>query len=386
MSIWIKRLLLVLMLLSVAAGCGENSKSIQNLAFVTAIGLDYQDGRFYSYTQVLNFIDVAKTEQIEIGKNVPVWIGRGVGKTVNESLASIYPTSQLRMYWGHVKGILCSERLLEQLDDMRDIFDAVNRYREVRYNINVYSTKEPLPLILSQKSVLYFSPLDTLLDNPSQSYIQNSIIPPQYVYRLISEFNESGRTAMLPSLSISDGRWTEDTTKRTLLYMDGTSFFFNHQYIGKLPVDQMDGLKWLRKETRRAIINIPDNNNPAATLVIVKPRHKIKPVVENNRVRYVIHVKAKGYVDEMIQDLSIQEMERQAAQVLKQQIMATYEQGLARQIDVLNLNYKLYTSKPKEWKRLEKIGRLKLEKDTIQDIQVKVKLTHTGKYKGRTYK
>ncbi|WP_028559751.1 Ger(x)C family spore germination protein [Paenibacillus pinihumi] len=386
MSMWAKRLLPVLILLLIVPGCGENSKSIQNLAYVTAIGLDYKDGRFISYAQVLNFNDVAKTEQTDIGRNVPVWIGHGEGRTVNESLTSIYPTAQLRMYWGHVKAILCTERLLKQIDVLSHVYDAINRYREVRYNINVYSTRELLPIILSQKSVLYFSPLDTLLDSPDQTFIQNSVIPPQYEYRLISELNESGQTAMLPSISITNGRWTEDTKKKTLLVIDGVTFFFKQKFKTWLSVEQLEGLKWMKKETKRAIINIPYNRNPSATLVIIKPRHKIQTIVEDDRVRYTIQVKARGYVDELITDMSIQKMEQQAAEVLKEQIMTTYGHGLARQTDVLNLNYKLYKSKPDVWKRMDRAGKLKLEKDTIKDIQVKIRLVHTGKYKGTVHK
>lgn len=151
MRVWLKWGLIAGLLL-LSPGCSD-SKPIQNMAYVTAIGLDYKDGHFITYAQVLNFLNVAKSESNEIGKNIPVWIGRGTGKTVTESLSSLSETSQIRMFWGHVKVVVVDEELLKSQAIVRQSYEAINRYREVRYNILLYSTKTPMVDIFKQKSI-----------------------------------------------------------------------------------------------------------------------------------------------------------------------------------------------------------------------------------------
>ncbi|SFK13254.1 hypothetical protein SAMN05518846_1099 [Brevibacillus centrosporus] len=66
----------LLVLLFFLSGCG-NSRDIQNLAYVTALGVDYVNGKYVSYVQVLNFSNIARSVDSVLGKPVPIWIGVG---------------------------------------------------------------------------------------------------------------------------------------------------------------------------------------------------------------------------------------------------------------------------------------------------------------------
>lgn len=378
------KLLWMCLLLLLLGGCSNNTKSIQNLAYVTAIGLDYVDGQYIAYVQVLNFMDVAKTEQIDIGKNVPVWIGKGVGRTVNDSITSIYPTSQLRLFWGHVKSIVCSERLLKNGTILHEAYEAINRYHEVRYNVIVYGTKQPIPRIFSQKALLNMSALDSLLDRPEESYNQLSRLKPQYGFKLIAELNEPARTAMLPSITIQQGTWMEDTSPKSMFLVEGASMFAGQQWKGWYSADQLKGARWLQHSTKRVIINVPDQDKPHATLVLTMPSHKIKPVLDNGEVKFDIEVQAHGFVDQLITNLTRRELEAEAEAAVEQQIRFTFQQGLPHQTDTLNLLYSLYKKHPQQWEQLQESGKLALNEQMIREVKVKVKLIHSGKYKGRT--
>ncbi len=94
-----KKIALSLLILMLVSGCW-NSKDIQNMAYVTALGVDYENGRFKSYAQMLNFTNIAKSDTGEVGKPVPIWVGVGEGKTLTESLTTMYATSQIRVFGG----------------------------------------------------------------------------------------------------------------------------------------------------------------------------------------------------------------------------------------------------------------------------------------------
>ncbi|WP_171655366.1 Ger(x)C family spore germination protein [Paenibacillus foliorum] len=383
MKLWPKLALICAVLVSLA-GCWD-SKPIQNMAYVTAIGLDYKDNQIILYAQVLNFLNVAKSEHFEIGKNVPVWIGRGTGKTISEAMTSIYETSQLRVYWGHVKAIVCSEEILKEKETLRQAYDGINRYREIRYNVLLYGTKMPLTEILSQKSIFHFSPLDTILDTPEDIFSQRSFVPPQYGYKIISEINELGRTPMLPSITITKKVWTEDQTTAPMFLIDGAFLINKNTRTQWFSEDDLKGVRWIQKKMKRSLINIPDSKKPLASLILYKPRHSIQYYFENNELRFKVIIKVSSYIDETMSDISIKAMEKLAETVVRDEVISTYEKGLETQTDTLNLLGELYRNAPRKWRELQQEeGKLELKKSTLGKVEVHVNIMHTGKYKGRS--
>ncbi|UVI33013.1 Ger(x)C family spore germination protein [Paenibacillus spongiae] len=361
-----------------------NSKDIQSMAYVTAIGCDYENGKYITYAQVLNFSNVAKGESVEIGKNIPTWIGQGEGFTLTESFNSIYTTSQLRLFWGHVRALVVTERFLKKGEHViKEAYDMLNRYREIRYNILVYGTKEPIRDILSQKSNLNLSPLETIMDNPTQGYSQRSYILPTYSFKFKSLIDEPAGAVLLPSLSIDRKSWTEDKKKKSMFSINGAYLMSNNQVRGWLSEQDLSGYRWIEKDLMRSPINIPDNSHPDAAIVLIKPKPKIEYVFRNGKTFYTIKLSIQAYVDELVRDLSKKDIEEQSAKVIEKQIRATYEKGLSIKADVLNLTEHLYRYNPKLWRNTRRGESFLLDKDSLERIEVTVHLLHSGKYKLR---
>ncbi|MDR6550642.1 Ger(x)C family spore germination protein [Paenibacillus qinlingensis] len=373
---------IVFTILLVVSGCWD-SKTIQNMTYVTALGLDYEEGHFIAYIQVLNFSNVAKSDKLELGKNVPVWIGKGEGKTVVEALSSIYATSQIRVFWGHIKAIVLKEGVLNNKLALRQIYDAIDRYHEVRYNILLYTTKESFSDILTQKSVLNLSPLDTIMDSPEENFAQRSFIQPQYGYKQIAQLNEKGRTVILPTLSTTKKEWQEDRKEKPMFKINGAYAMQEHVLTGWFSEDDLKGVRWFDKKSNRVFVQIPDNKKPEGSLVLSKPHPKIETLIDQDKARFNLTIKVRAVVEEMTKNVSVKMMEEQAAQVVREEILSTYRKGLSTQTDLLNLFGEIYRNKPQAWHRLHDGGHLVLKEDSINKIDVKVKITQTGKYKGR---
>lgn len=369
-------------LLILQTGCW-NSKDIQNMAYVTAIGFDYKDGKYVTYVQVLNFSNVAKGDIVEVGKRIPAWIGQGEGKTVTESFNSIYATSQLRIFWGHVKAIVLSDRFVRNGERLKEAYDMVNRYREIRYNILIYGTREEMREVFAQKSMLNMSPLDTLLDTPDQAYSQRSFLLPVYGFKLIAQFNEPAGAAMLPSLTLERRAWTEDEEKRTMFRIDGAYFFRGQDCTGWLSEQSLAGYRWLQKELERSPVNIPDDGAPDAAIVLMKPKPRIRHFVRDGNIYYNVSLSLHAFVDELVHPITKKEIERQAARVVEKQIRATYKTGLGIKADVLNLDECLFRDNPKLWHEAHRQSDFILKEDSLEGIKVKVNLIHSGKYRLR---
>ncbi|MGN7356360.1 Ger(x)C family spore germination protein [Paenibacillus sp. SAF-054] len=373
---------LCLLILMLIPGCW-NSKDIQNMAYVTALGIDYEDGKYKSYAQILNFTNVAKADNAEIGKPVPIWVGTGEGRTVTEALTTMYSTSQLRVFWGHLKSVIVTENTMQH--GMVEIYEMLNRYREIRYNILLYGTKEPLKDILTQKSILNLSPLETIMNLPQQIYSQRSFILPVYAFKIIAQMDEPSGLAMIPSLEIDNGIWYEDKEERPMFRINGAYFFHNKEYRGLLSEDDLKGTRWIQRKLQRSPINIPDANagRPVASLILVKPHLYIKPVIDNGQARYVIRVSINAYIDELIKNNSSDTLEKMAGVVVKNEILMSYKKGLKQHADVFMLEEKLYRKYPKKWRELHRLKPFTLDEQSIKSIDVRVKIDSSGKYKQR---
>ncbi|MCY9593245.1 Ger(x)C family spore germination protein [Paenibacillus chitinolyticus] len=371
-SAWLGILLLL-------TGCW-NSKDLQTMAYATALGIDYADGKYITYVQILNFSNIAKSENNQVGTRIPIWVGRGEGKTVSESLTSIYSTSQLRLFWGHVKAVIVSEALMKK--GLPDVYDMLNRYREIRYNILFYGTNKPLDKMLSLTSMLNFSPIESLLTRPEQYFSQKSLILPVYGYKFIANLNEAGNSTMLPSLTANSVVWEEDRSKVSLYEINGAYFFNGTKYTAWLSQEDLKGARWLQTKLERTPLSVP-KEHPIVALILESPKYKVDAHVVNEKIRFTISMEIKAFIDEFRERATEAEIETAAETDIKNEILMSFHKGIKKRVDVLKLSETLYRKYPDVWKTHFKGKEFPLDKDSIEKIDVKVNISHTGKYKER---
>ncbi|MBB6672475.1 Ger(x)C family spore germination protein [Cohnella nanjingensis] len=362
-------------------GCA-GAKDIQNLAYATALGMDFVNGQYVAYVQILNFTNVARTENVQLGKEVPIWVGTGTGDTVSGAIADVGVTSQLRLYWGHLKAVVLSENVLRK--GVIETYNALNRYREIRYNILMYGTKAKLMDILVQKSMFNLSPLDTIMFTAAQLNAPRSFILPVTGNRAIANLNEPAHTAMLPSLDIARGSWSEDKRNKSMFTISGAYFFDDHKMNEWMSVSDLVGFRWAERKLERTPVRLPESGAPVAVLMLIKPRLTIRPIPSDGDVRFDLSVKVQGYVSEMIKDASIAELERQASIVIRDEIKETYAKALGLKCDPFNLREAVYRKEPRLYRTLSARNPFFIRLDSIRRIDVRVHLTSTGKYKGFT--
>ena len=81
-----------------ASGCWDN-KEVQDINYITALGIDYKDNKYIIYVQMLDFATIAEAKKPN--RKAPIWVGRGTGTTLTEALIDLYTSSQRRVSWGH---------------------------------------------------------------------------------------------------------------------------------------------------------------------------------------------------------------------------------------------------------------------------------------------
>lgn len=370
---------ILIVLLVITTGCW-NMKEIQNISYVTAIGFDYDDGKYIVYLQLIDFSSVAKLEGQQKAKEAPVWVGKGTGASFTEAVNHLYETSQQRVFWGHVSALVFSEPILKQ-NKFQDVMDLLNRYREIRYLVWVFSTKESIENIFNSTPFFNESPMMSILHSPEEPYRQRSIIPPIRLYQFVMTLKEAARMTYLPSLRIEKNQWEVSRKTHPLLEYAGITVFWNNRYHGELDPDDLHGLPWLHKKTVRVPLSLERGKSLAAVLVMEKPKVRIKPSVQDLRVYFDVELTIKAGINELHQEMSKKELIDLAERKIEEQIRHTYRKGFERKVDVYNLGESLFRRDPTVWHRIEDENHFVLHEDSLRNIRIHVQLTNTGRYK-----
>lgn len=365
------------MLVPLLQGCA-NSRDIQNLAYVTALGIDYEDGRYKTYVQVLNFSNIARSENTQLGTEVPIWIGKGEGKSLALALADTNTTSQFPLFWGHMKAVVLSENILRR--GGKETYSTLNRYYEVRYNVLVYGTREKLQDILTQRSLFNLSPLDTIMFTSVQNRSQSPYIIASYGNRLIANMNEPGNSLYMPSISINRRVWLEDEKKKGMFELDGAYFFNRGKLVDRMSVEELLGIRWATKKIVKTTLQVPLGENKTAAIDFRHPMLKVKPRVQNGEATFELSVKVNGTIRETF-DVPIRELEEKAEQTIEKEIRRTYRIGLSKKCDPFQLGESLYRRNPRLFHQLTQGGTFFLNERSLGRLHVKVDITSTGKYK-----
>ncbi|MFS0553601.1 Ger(x)C family spore germination protein [Brevibacillus sp. 179-C9.3 HS] len=370
------RVIAVTLLLSLLLSGCWNAREIENLLYVTALGVDYVDNKFVVYAQILSFSTIAKQEAGGEQTTSGVAIAKGSGDSFVSALFSLYPANQEQMTWSHIRSIVLSEQVLKR-PHFDQVLDELDRFYEFRYTLWTYATQEPLMDILTPKQVFNQPVIYSQLSNPQDLYKQNSVLYPLKLFQVVSKRDEPNKVVYVPMLSINTKTWSEDDKPLPQLKTTGACMLQNKEVKGCWPRSELLGLRWVDEQMNRSLLTIKKGNQPLANLVLQKPKVKIEPLLRDNQVTFQIDVELLGFIPQHQHISPIREIEKEAAKKIEEEIRGLYEKGLKQNMDTLQLGHTLYRKYPKEWKRLQKNEALPLHSSSLGAVNVQVKI-HDG--------
>jgi len=374
-----KKLLCLFFIISVLlAGCWDN-KEVQDINYITALGIDYKEDQYIIYVQMLDFATIAKQEGTKQTETAPIWVGKGSGSTLSDALIDLYTASQQRVSWGHVTALVLSEAVLAP-ERLSQVFDMTNRSQEIRYTKWVYGTKDSLDDLFTVSPFFQLSPLHSLLHEPQESYRQFSFIRPIQFVNFIRLYREHAATVVLPSLHISTENWTENLKQHPLLEVNG-AFLIQHQTLkGWMDRSDLTGTRWLSTPESRASLVVLSGNKAAGSINLENPKSAIEVIREGKEVFYRIKLNVDGMVQNIYQKKSIDEMRRLTEATLREEIQNTFLKTAAIHADPYQLGLQLRRTDPRLWDELRKEKR-EVHPASLREIDVHVSLRYWGQRK-----
>ncbi|MFB9275066.1 Ger(x)C family spore germination protein [Cohnella cellulosilytica] len=360
-------------------GCWD-IKSLQDVNYFTGIGIDFKDERYVVYIQQLDFSSVARSESGKSDKPAVVWVGQASGATLSEAIVELYQTTQQTVFWGHLNSIVLSRSALEH-GDLLGVFDSLIRYPEIRYTPWIYGSDENMKEVFTTRPFFNLSPMNSILYAPETNYSQRPIIAPLRLSSFIREVREPGKTALLPALSVSSHTWMRNRKPDPKLEINGVYALRNTRFLGRLPAEQLLGIRWLDHRKQGARIILTDGGERVGTLRLTKPRTKVSVLLKNGEPVFNVELEAAAALLELWRPESEKELERMAGAQIEEQIRTTHRLGQETHIDILDLEHRLYRRNYAAWKRLTSDGRTPLASPRLGEVRATVKLANSGMYK-----
>ncbi|WP_141905687.1 Ger(x)C family spore germination protein [Lysinibacillus sp. Y5S-8] len=358
-------------------GCWDVTEP-QRMYYVNAVGVDYEDNQYKVYLQIINFADVAKSDQPS-GNVAPAEVGFAEGKTVEEAIYKLYRSSDQEIFWGHMRYLLFTERAMENERSI-PVIDTFIRFRETRYHIWVYSTTDPIKDVMLITPILRNSLTSSKLSNPVNTTQQESFIEPQNLRNLIIGLNEPSHEVSIPYVSIMKDWETMDEEVEETTF-SGVGILSKDGFKGFIKNSAAKGNQWMHNETSRGEVTfkLEGGERDYLTADLDKLDVKVKPVIKNNQVTFDITIHLRATLNGFKGKINSDEVRANIIKEVKKQILTTYEEGLKLDVDIYRFSEYLYRSNVKTWKRLEKDGKIPLTKDSIGDITIQVTKINPGR-------
>lgn len=357
------------------SGCWDFEEA-ERMDYVHGIAVDYQDGKVLVTLQIVNLgnLGQAETGGGSGANENQAAVARAASSTVNDAIFEIYKSAQRRLFWGHLTFIVVTEEGLKHglLQEILDLFD---RYRETRYRILLFATEdENVDKIFEATAIFDGSPVYTRLTDLNNEYLQNSFIHELSMRDFFIQINEPGYNAIIPAITTTEKTWTSVEAIETMVESVGVALLDSEKrFLGFITGDDINGLRWLIKDTIRSNIQAKnDNGEPIADGVVVEPKVSIKPKVRADDVIFNIEIKGKIVINEFIEDMELDELKKKFQEQIEKEVHHTYKKALEYQADIFRLSEVLYRKDVKTWKKINKKGQVPLHENSIK---VTAKLT-----------
>ncbi|MGW8820733.1 Ger(x)C family spore germination protein [Paenibacillus lautus] len=360
------------------SGCWDNNE-VQDINYITALGVDYKDEKYIIYVQMLDFATIAKQESNKQTEKAPIWVGRGTGTTLTEALVDLYTSSQQRVSWGHVTALVLTEAVLKP-KQLSQVFDLTNRSQEIRYTKWIYGTKDKMEDLFTVSPFFQLSPLHSLLHEPRESYVQFSFIRPIQFVNFIRLYREKAATVVLPSLHISTQNWSENLKQHPILEVNGGFLIKNKELMGWLPRSDLLGTRWLASNNTHAAVVVQADGEAVGSIRLEKPQSTIEVIRKPNDASYRIKLNVIGTVQNIYKQVGIKEMKRLTEDTLRKELQNTFHKAALIHADPYELCLQLYRTDPKLWKKLVE-QKKEIYDETPLELDVNVNIRYWGQRK-----
>ena len=373
-----KGALSILLCIFLLTGCG-GIKNIQDLTYIVAIGMDYDEEKdeYIVYLQGLNFANVAKQEGGKPVEKIPSFVGSARGKTLNLAVSELYRMSEPPIYFGHVKTLVLSQRLINSKS--KEVLEEVARNRSLRHRLRIVTTEESIEEIFNIKALFNYPAVYTVLFKDKANGMAQDELQPTSLLLFLRSYYEPMGVAKIPIVTINTSAWKSDE-EFPVLYYDGYSMFQQQSFVKNMPLEDSVFLDWMIERDIALNRPVKDSEELIAAVRLSSPKIKINYEKDNEEPAFSIELSGRADLLEKLSDVTLDELKKSLEEDIKKQVISIYEQGVESKLDLLNAGDKWYRKHPKSFKELKDSKNFYLKKDSLEEVKVDIQIFHFNSY------
>ena len=358
-----KKLLKVFLMLPMIclSGCWS-SIELNELAIVTAMGIDKTEDGYLVTVQVLNSSELAgdarsgRTEVVTFRKR---------GATIAEAIRSLSTDVPRRLYVAHLREVVFGEEMARA--GIAKPLDVLSRQKELRSDFYMTVAKGATAYdTLNVQTALEKIPANKVFDSLENSEKRWAPTRTVTLDELVSSIVSKGRQAMLTGIYVygdpeagSNVTNAQNISPKSGLRLDYLGVFKKDKLVGWLNRNDSKGVSYITDHVKSTAVNIPCEGEQI-TVNTTSSKTKIKGKMKNGNPKIDINVTSEGSIGEvectidLTKPEKIEELNKRYAKDIKAKIEGSINTLQEKyQSDIFGFGDEIHRTDPKAWKRLE---------------------------------
>ncbi|TWD99595.1 spore germination protein KC [Neobacillus bataviensis] len=343
--------LFFLILSSVFLGGCWDRQELNNLALVTAAGIDKKsDGTIELI--VLTIVPKGETGQqgTSGGTSVKTFVRKATGKTLAEAMSKLQEILPRQIFWGICKVFIIDEEIAKE--GIASHIDFILRYPQIRESTNIFISSVKVKKVLSLLPPLERDISEVLKELVSLK-IGMDVSTKDLAEMMISESGDLG----VPWIKILPPE--KGKGKQTIAYITGTAIFKKDKMIGHIDDSVTRGVLWLRDEIELSTVSLkPGETDGYISLKSLNAKTELIPKIENGKWKIVFKASTENDIvqNSTPLDVSNPKVAEKLQKLLEKRIEKKVEVALNvvqkdMKADIFGFAEAFHRKYPKIWKK-----------------------------------
>lgn len=344
-------------------GCWSR-REMNELALVTAVGIDKVENGYLVTVQVLNPGEIAGKNQTT---RAAVSTFSVTGRSVFEALRKLTTKAPRKLYMAHIRMVILGEDLARE--GITKVLDFLSRDHEVRTDFFIAVSREQratdILKILTRIDKIPANKVFSSIDVSEKVWAPTKGV---FLDDLISNIISEGKNPVLsgvfykgdPSIG-NDISNVEKADSPSTIILDHLAIFKEDTLVDWFNLDESKGYNYITDNIQNTVVVLPcETGEGTITLEVIQSKTKVAAENVDGNIKIKINVSSEGNIGELqcnvdvLKEAEIKKIETLYEEAMKEVMEQAIEKAKENKTDVFGFGEAVHRADPKAWKGLKK--------------------------------
>lgn len=383
------KLLLPLLVCLLAAGCW-NRVELNDIAVISASGVDWQDGKWVLSYQVV--IPQAISNQGASSNSAAVNVFSTKGESIRSAVSKASQETSRRLYFSHTQILIIGQEAARK--GLSPLLDTYLRNHDSRETVSVYLARGSARRMLEQLIPLEKIPGAAIQRMITNEEMNSSIFRQMTIHQVLMDLLGTAHATGIPGLVVAGTKESMDKAEKltrtntpSKVRLSEMALIKDDKLVGWINNEESQGAMWLANHVKRTTISFAcaedGKGKRSSSIRITHAKTKLQPELSNGKWIMHVNANAEGTLMEYNCNGNLGEPQQvvKVEQLIEGEIAAIIENGWQavrkHRADVLGFGDVIHKKYPKQWSQSAESWTEQFPNTEVK-ISVKVKIVSTG--------